>query len=737
MTSFSAQRLGHSLGTVACLALIAACSSDPEPDRLGSFGGSDRRIGVAGPRTENGTTGLQPLPEGQNLPIVLAPSRMTLPGGIRLGITEEAGDWCDLRLTFAHRKALVSQSGTARVAARLVAESPLDDARRPSLERQIEQLGGRLRLDVDPWTTAFDIRIPTAAWRDAAQLLFESVSELPKGVQRAEEITREETRDLVTGWMEDPTGAMVDRLRSYDPQSIDKWVDEAESTTLTSAQTFVAANYVAAGTVVLARVPGTVDSLAFLSGLAGEFTKTRPGQPVTPEAPPPPGLFWAPRRVDSDRATIAWVFDLPGPGRLGAEFERTILELLTADGVGGRIGAEIRRTIGRSLVFETEVATEGLGRRLTLRAEIPAEAILPLRNVVQRAVASLKNEPPTPEEWRAAGDRALLRLDASVADRDGYLDLATVLLKTPGVIDTHRLDEDRVIPLPPTQADPFATTAALFRSLEPGPLRTIIESMAERPNQLVALGGSPSEGPGIVRVPRAEIDPERFAVASADDEVRIQKANESWTKALQALGGPMRCASVLGYRSASTTRTGRGPEMHNVSFVASDGRLRQERRILATDFEIKIAGESATQRVQGKVSPIATLDATGIREEALRHPLMLAGRAARGQDRYRQISLREAYGRRLAVLERIDDPLSLQVWIDTGSGLIRVVRSLETRAAGRVWVREEWFDYRETKEGLRAPFQMHRMLDDAARGTATEWVLFDPRRPSVESLEGQ
>lgn len=362
---------------------------------------------------------------------------------------------------------------------------------------------------------------------------------------------------------------------------------------------------------------------------------------------------------------------------------------------------------------------------LVLRGTVPTEAVLPLRDAIGIAVVSLLEDPAYPQEWKAAVDRARLRFQAEVTTRDGWLRAATATLRHPNA-DNFEMVDGEVAPVDDQPLDPWVYGQALILRSNPDRFAPFLELVLGKVPLVFALGGEPIRTKNVFPLQNALLSDRRLEVTIAPDEERRQRAAEQWRETVSALGGGVRLAGASGYSASSVTRTGRGPEIAERTFASIDGRFRRVRRVLETTIHTVGSRNSGYDRIEGKKTELSFDDLSGQKQELLRNPVFLAGRVARGEDRYRLVSVRQVRDRELLILERLDDTTqALQVWTDSESGLIRTVRSLETRADGQVWVREDYFDYRDTGNGIRAPFQRHSSLDGSLRGLTTEWTAIN------------
>ena len=706
------------------------------PDMLDRGGRSD-----AGPerRTtpDSGTTRRETLETPGALGAPPAPPELALmPGGMRVAFGASDDGAAHLQLTVRHRGLAAHRVAIAEIAADYITDVPLAESRNPSLRRAIADLGGTLTVEVDPRTTRFVVTAPREDWRRVLQLFGTALSTPPTSNDRVAESRDRVLRALTDRLSSDPLGSTVERVRSYELEGVSTWLAVAEDATLGQVAAFWRRSYVTDGCVLAARVPD-VGLPRLLRAVDESFADwvgdQRKRLPATIESTPPAGgLFWA---AGPDPARTAIVL-MPAPiaSPLTA-LEWIAIECLTADGVGGRIGSAIQTEIGTEPGFAPRIVDEGTSVRIELRGELPSWAIRRFSEATQAAFQSLADAPPSDEAIRRAAARARLRLFTQLGTPKGWMAWATHAVYA-GLIPNVQWTGNAAKKIQVPGADVWETTLATLSKVERAAVAETFRSFADRRSLVVVVGGNPDPAQptdSFARVPDAFVAPQRERSVTADEAAQLAAATALKERAIQAVGGPQFVALARGLTMRGLTRSGQGPELIHESYYAFDGRLHRMARVLATEIETLITPEQAYEAVLGRRVELSKIERASLLAEYERHPLMLLGAWLRGEASYRLLSMREAHGREIAILERRAGSAGrLKIHVDTESGLIRVVESEDLRTVGLVYLREEYGDYRTSDVGARVPHRRVTYVDDGLRGLLTEWTEVQPVEPAPE-----
>lgn len=615
--------------------------------------------------------------------------------------------------------------GLAELAAEVAAELRLPTRAGGSLRGALKRIGAALEVNVAANATSFEITFPPPRWREVLSLLGTHLAQSmdPNGPVDVFDTLRLRLATRVgQAWSSAPLNAMVERMRGGRTQSLSEVIGQINLRTASEVAVFQRARYRAAGAVLVLWVPGVSGAelgLGVDSNLPPWLDKqsTAAAMPFVMPLPITPGVYWAPRDGPVDVAVLIPQPTLDQP--LGVEM-LVLHECLTHDGLGGRLGTAIEELVGRDVSFDLLPAGET--DQVVLFARAQDNVVVPLYEALSQVLNSFRLRPPSEVEVRQGAARARLRLLEQIARPPDWLRAVS------------RLAYRRV------QPDAFAK--ALERLSTPGQLdiNSALPLFAKSALALAVVGGQPPVDSSrlvqlITEVPMQAQGVERI-LPPEEVETQVAAANKLLERAVEALGGAVLLGELRGYRESVVSDTGIGPSVATETAVRWGDRMKQTTRVMATSIETRIDNEGGLEVSGSQQIAIAVDEARTRLAEAARHPAAVLARWQQGQIAFRQLALRMAGDRELAVLEEVTDRRDgVRLSIDTVSNLVRVIEVRIWQAdAGALTVRDEFADYRTVKGRLRVPFLRTRTIDDREPAQRTRTLEFDPANPSDDDL---
>ncbi|MFO1053246.1 MAG: hypothetical protein U1F36_13625 [Planctomycetota bacterium] len=666
----------------------------------------------------------------------LLPEYSLWAGGLRTAAIQFNGPIAFLDVTVVHRRIEGPSSVLALLTAQLVAEAPRDGGTKPSLHRRIVDLGGDLEVEVGLARTSFAVTVPIGRIDRALAAFAECLQEAPTTSERVDTFRGRIVREITATWAARPLDTAVDRVLSIELRGLGDWLARLEDATAIDVGLFHRENYTPDRMLIsLASDRNSGEGTNALIAAAFEpWLSRKPAALPQMVALPPAasGAFWSPAPM---QPRFAVVLELPPPHVPDAALLSVAAEYL--GGPGGVVERAVRSVLPDVQRLERRIRTDGVRRFLQIEFATPEDQVAAVWNAIRDAYTDTARKKPGLQELTAAAARARVALGEQLREPRALVDLGT-RAGIIGALPTHIVGADGK-ELSKAEASE-AWRASIHRldqpeTLDLGPTLT---TLAERKPLCVILGGDPATSPTqgfFVAVPDAILPESRRAAVSADLVAQETEAAKYMTLAVRAVSGGIPAIVVGGVASRSITRSGRGPEVADIEWFHSDGRFRRVRYVLATTIEVVIGKNGATERCGAETRRPDPDEVASTLAPLRRHPLLLLSEWSAGKSKYRLVSKREHDGRELAVLERMNDggePLRLMV--DAETGLPRVVTYHEDRPNGRVYVRDEWRDYRDIGSGVRAPHHRTTFFDDGNHGLVTTWSDFAAIAPSAELL---
>jgi hypothetical protein len=148
--------------------------------------------------------------------------------------------------------------------------------------------------------------------------------------------------------------------------------------------------------------------------------------------------------------------------------------------------------------------------------------------------------------------------------------------------------------------------------------------------------------------------------------------------------------------------------------------------VLSTEIRTQIGGGKSEETVADETRKLSAGEADALLGECARHPIALLAGVVRGELRFRFLGLRTRAGRRVALLERVDDSRPrLRIGIEVGSGLLRTVETVLRRpGVGLVQVLDGYDDYRSAG-ALRVPMHRVTTVDGGSGGVESTYEKFE------------
>jgi predicted Zn-dependent peptidase len=662
---------------------------------------------VVPPVPANGTERTPPpRPPAQILP---------LPNGITARVATAPGTHAQLQLA-VFAGTLVAAPGLAELAAETLAETADASRGQQSLRQTIAALGGTLRIVLGPLTTWLEVRVPAARWPDAAAALRRALAEPTQSPKQLTRIRDDVAARRLAAAVRDPVlaqaemlllgqaspAAYIAALREREPSEISRFLGDAFR-----PQQLV---------LTVETPPDAPNAAAVLTDAGTGLGQWQPAASTAPPAAPIPGgfvsgLHWtaAPPATNGEvGARVALVCYLPDATRFEAADLLVLQACLTQDGVGGRLAREQAAAGLAHVAWQSRVVTTADATALVLTtATTPADAAR-LWQIVQRARASLRDEPPVAGELAVARRYAALTARLGLRDVGDRLRFETSLAVRGGSMASI---ERRLATIKEQGfADPAAAAKAFL----------------ELPSAMVVAG---APVPPVAGVFAFEVRPAPPVTApTADAPADAKQTAERWLqKAIDAVGGATFVRQVVGFDGELSLRREQAPPATDTVRWRDDGSLRRRRALLGQVIETVLDGTQWQEKLGGETVSLTANEAAVLRREMQRHPLLLLAKHARGELTFRAAGERAAFDRTLRVLEADDGGFDrLRLFVDAESHLVRIVEHWETLPDGTVvLVQDAWGDYRNAGI-VRAPFHRLTTHDEGQNRLEAVFTRFEP-----------
>jgi predicted Zn-dependent peptidase len=681
---------------------------------------------------------------GQGIPTIVRPNwRPLFPelsmwaGGLRTFAIPIVGDAVFVEAIVAHRQAQGGKSLIAELTAQLIADSPRDGGATPSLRQRLGMLGGELEFDVSLTTTRYRVSVPSGRLEAALVAFAETFADPPTSSDRVDAARRLLLSRVTERWRRAPLDTTLDRVGALELRGVDDWLAVLEDATTIDVKIFQQDNYqpsrVAIGVAGWWKDQATVDG--YFAKAFGPWLDRNPG--ALPDVIPPPlpsaGAFWS---EGTWRPRVAIAFDLPPPHLPDASAHAVLVEHL--GGPGGPIERAVRDAVGNSARVVRRLRHDGLRRWFTVEFEADENALGRAWEAIREAFAAATSRRPSLSESSAAGGRARSRLALALREPSAALELAIQSAFT-GLLPSRILDaKGQVVQTADASAGLLESVTALSRPEQIDVTKAMAEYSRRQPFMVVSGGTSASLARpwDHVTVPGGFLPAERHAAVNADLDRQREDARAILEKSVIVTASDLKTILNFGFISRSTTRSGRGAESSDLEFFHADGRYRRVRHVLETTIETLIDKSLAIEQCGNERHNLEPDDVASLLAPLQRHPIRLLSQWSLGNASYRAVSRRTHDGREMVVLERENDggePLRLM--LDAESGLVRVVSYHEDRPNGRVYVRDEWRDYRDIGGGIRAPHHRTTFIDDGDHGLVTRWLELRSIAPTDEMLK--
>ncbi len=591
------------------------------------------------------------------------------------------------------------REGSVELAAHLLAHGADATSGRQSLERQVAQMGGTLRVEIGRKSTWVHVRTPAARWQLAGQALVTALETrlTSRGLlERSQEQCVDAAKAAIA---HDPVRFAAERLLLGDESPaahLQRLLDRDPG----EAVAFQRRYFRPDRSLLVVRAPDA--DAAIEKGVRAAFGPWQPENPtaegeITTQArKSPSGIAWIedPTRGNDAPCDAALVLQWPDLHAPEAPALHVLANCLTVDGIGGRL-ERLQQEAGLGAVALTaETIRVGEGSALVLRGAMSQAQALRLHATLLSARASLRDIPISTSERTQARAAAWLSLrECETTASSSLRDEAerTVLGKELATQIRQLADLDR-------PGSPDAASIDAFLAL---------------PVAMVVRGGAaPKDAPGVRLCPLSPAAAE-VPVAQADDQSLRQAALPLRDRLLEALGGSVALQDFVGFTAEKTVATKDAPAAEETTSWRLGGDVSRTRKVLGATIETRLTGNDWTETVAGRSAQLSPQEAAYTRAEIARHPLALALAWQRDQIQFRLLAQRRIGDRDYEALEAIGGGFErLRIEIDRQSGLLRSVECWTTTPDGNAMrTVDTWTDYR-TVEGIRAPFRCTTVVDD-------------------------
>lgn len=599
------------------------------------------------------------------------------------------------------------REGSVELATHLLVHGADATSGRQSLERQVAQMGGALRVEIGRKSTWVHVRVPAARWQLAGQAL---VTALETRLTSRGQLDRSQEQCIAAAKKAieaDPVrfAAVGMLLGDESPAAHLQRLQDRDAGEAVAFQR----RYFRPDRSLLVVRANEADA-ALETGVRATFGPWQPENPtaegeITTQArKSPEGIAWIedPTRGNDATCDAALVLQWPDLHSPDAPALHVLANCLTVDGIGGRL-ERLQQEAGLGAVaLSAETIRVGEGSALMLRGSMSPQQAVRLHATLLSARDSLRDIPVSTSERTQARAAAWLSLRECEATASSMLrDAAerTVLGKSLATQIRQLADLDR-------PGSPDAKAIDAFLAL---PIAMVVRG-----------GAAPKDAPGVRVCPLSQAAP-AVPVAQADDE-NLRQAALPWRDRLfEALGGAVALQDCVGFTAEKSVATKDAPAAEETTSWRRGGDVSRTRKVLGATIETRLAGNDWTETVAGRSSQLSPQEAAYTRAEIARHPLALAMAWQRDEIQFRLLAQRRIADRDYAALEAIGGGFErLRIEIDRQSGLLRSVECWTTTPDGNAMrTVDTWTDYR-TVEGIRAPFRCTTVVDDGqSERTAT------------------
>ena len=657
---------------------------------------------------EQATGALPTVPQQAGAPSTPARSALVrLPNGMSAFVQSAArGSAAQLQFGVLAGSLFVAP-GLAELAAETLLRSTDPTTGTKSLRQRITSMGGSVEAHVGLMTTWIDIRVRVGVVDDALTALRESLETVTRSRTQIER-TRDALVELRTAEIvEDPVTAAARALLQAERSTAD-YLDALLDRDPSEVTLFHSRLYRPERCVLTIRAPMPVQEA--LGALR------RGERPISAWTPPPAlpgkspvlerkftsGLYWTQVETSGGDARCAIVMQLPDVVSPAAAEWLVMHSCLTLGGTGGRL-ERLQDEAGLSRLqwdARIERTPDTLALVMTTVAA-PAE-VAQLWRIYQRARQSLLDVPPSASELQLALRRAQLNAG----------------LPTQHAGDHLRLDTN--LKLRGRRPEAIMTQLAAMADPATWDVRRAAQAFVQTPAWMVAVG--PNRPDGVEGLVATEMLPGGFDPASRSEATPENLAAvDPWlSRARGATGGEVVYRDLAGFEASARVLSADALVAEDALSWSLQGALARKRSVLGQEVSTSVAKDAAYEEFGEVRKSLTPREASLLRHEMMRHPVMLLAAHQRGAMRFRPIAVRQVEDRELYVLEAVGDEFDrLRLYLDTESLLIRVVESWERLADDTLThIREEWSDYRDVG-GLRVPHRRRTSWNDGQRQTET------------------
>jgi len=653
-----------------------------------------------------------PLPgeQGQSQSPLLA--RALLPNGLNFALLRHATDLTHTATFTLHFTCGTQHGkpGAADLAAWLFVRGADLTEDRPSLQRQIESLGGTLSIELGPQGTWFTVRIDEDRWRQALLAVAKSLVAPPPSRGMLERAQRELLQQHTDALATDTIVANAERMLLGDGGGGDH-LAALRDRDPSEGVVFQSRNYRPDHSALVLEVPGdpkAIDAVVRSQFAGWEAAKVAADPEQGPHARAlAPGVHWADGKRTETECRCGLVLVLPDQLANDAAAGHLLWNCLTMDGIGGRLERMQQEAgLGNVVWQPTWVPCAELSAMVLTARTTPANAAK-LWTLAQNARRSLREFPPTPSERTLARARTWLSLRRPDAD-------ARTRLRALALRVVAQLGEDQMLERLTDLEQPDAVTG------------TTIDAFLQLPMAMIVVGGQPPTD--LADVTRFDAADEALTQPTDDVGDQLIAAARPWLEqALQAIGGRDRVRRITGFAATSRLSTDGAPDVDESFTWTVSGTLHRTRTLLGATIVTDLQGKQWTETAGTDKVELTPVEANWRLAEIERHPLVLLGAHARGQLRFRLLATQRHDDRDFVLLEAVTDRFErLRLQIDRESGLVRIVEAWSTSPEGLpTRAVDTWSDYR-TVDGVRVPFRRVTVVDDGQSRRVADFERVQP-----------
>ncbi|MCB9888950.1 MAG: insulinase family protein [Planctomycetes bacterium] len=634
------------------------------------------------------------LPGPVAINVRIAPPRSRL-------LAERAVVRIDLRAGFTN-----GLPGLAELVALAVSETADGAAGRPALNAVIQRLGGRLNIEVGAQWTTITAAVPAVSWEEALRAMVERIHQQPLSHAWLASLQDRLIKHKLSEWRIRPALSEADRWVRYGAGSREAIVHAIEDRNLPEVVLFQRRYYRPRNAAVGLWVPGAPKDATFLLERAKAAMIPWRQEPEAPmvgadrKYVPPGGVLWLEGEGEPRVALIVPCSPQTPPSLI-------LGECYSMDGIGGRLGELAAIELGFEPVFQVHELGNFNERFTVYECDLPAARVVKFWETAQAAWRSLGDRPPTGQELRAGLDRARLQLLQRQDHAESWFQATSL----------------RLLRLEP--GGPSHDLTALDKLTTPD-IAATARQWAKAPLALVVVGGSmPADAPPTFRRGSAAI-PSYSRAPQSETEGTEDKAKRYLDLAVKALGEPRLFRGIGGYVAVESLRDEDGLTVQMRTTFRFPDKLERTTEVLGSSISTKVDGTTGRESAGQELRTLTAGEAVNLLHEASRNPVVLIAGYAQGTLRFRYVGQRSRYGRRVALLELIDDTHPrLRMTIDVQSGLPRSVETSSHRpGVGPVQERDYYDDYRRMR-GIRVPMHRVSSIDTEPLGIEATFRSFE------------